>query len=444
MFHLLAVLIIGLVGATAVGAAIRAKWFAPETVLVGSLIIPWQFLPGVHSSVFLNPFPFVAIAYGVGAAILRPRGARRLRSLGLGLLLPIGPAISAVHNGVVERSLLYWIPSYVSMSAAVWLYPPVVKALSKAMIWAGALVSVEAIAEVAGFNLFRHLLASNPTTASYLVDTTFRAIGPLGNPLFTAAFLVVAICFVGLAELRRSFIKMVLLLLLSFGIVVTGSKSGVIALLAAVAYLVFRGGQKRVRQILGVGAVLFALGLGHVAGIENLTSRLAQLTHLSTSDPDRVFTARFVGNEIKTHFVGGQAIGQVEDEKMALSPAPGGSQYGIESTWLGIGADGGGLILTIYFVGLACSCRRRNAALIAGLIALTTDLLFWNAIGAWPTMNLYALMAGAILFGERAGGRGGKRFMGVRRHGNAIGPHRGSSTLDVRALYGADTPRADS
>lgn len=127
------------------------------------------------------------------------------------------------------------------------------------VVAAGVQVVIVALETLAGWELVRRWVAAN-TDGIYelrantiLGDWTIRAQGTLGYPIPLAAFLAVALVVAAvMSGLRRS-VRIVLIVAFALGILLTGSRSGVVsAISGVVVYLVLevhrRGGLRALRR----------------------------------------------------------------------------------------------------------------------------------------------------------------------------------------------------
>lgn len=359
----------------------------PDASLVWLLLLPWQFLPGVSANILYNPWLWAGIVRLIWAAQKSPH---RSPSFVIGVItLPMAYVFYSVVFGVESYSLLYWTLPTLVLSASFYVKGIDIDRVGAALYKVGIVCSTLTLLEFVSSMSLNAILASSSQVAQYLASD--RALGPTGNPLFTSSILIVSFFFV--PPHKRSSPWMQALIVVA--ILVTGSKSAVIALLAGVVFSLYQYGLKR---MLGLVASLGLLMTGALyfrpKSVEAAFARFSVFGRLNDFDPDRAFTLDFVLGRIYEHPFGGVPVGSVLEDKMRGSPVEGGSQYGIESTWLAMAADIGLIPIVLVFLCLCLTVVRAFGVRSSpALLALVISLFFWNGFfGAWVIAPLWVIL----------------------------------------------------
>lgn len=359
----------------------------PDGSLVWLLLLPWQFLPGISANILYNPWLWIGIVRLVWASREAPH---RSPGFVLGVTtLPAAYLLYSVLFGVESYSLLYWTIPTIVLFVSFFVKGLNVERVAKSLYEVGILCSALTLLEFVSGISTNAFLASSSQVAQYLASD--RALGPTGNPLFTSSILIVSFFFV---PPHRRFSPWVQALIL-VAILVTGSKSAVIALLVGVSFSLYQYGVKRILGLVATLALLMAGALYFVPGsVAAASARFSVFGSLDDFDPDRAFTLDFVLSRILERPFGGVPVGSVLEDKMRGTPVEGGAQYGIESTWLAMAADIGVLPILLVFLVLCITVIRTFRSRSApAILALAASLFFWNGLfGAWVVAPLWVIL----------------------------------------------------
>lgn len=332
----------------------------PELAILIALLIATSIPSVAHSMLESGLLPFAPTTVFIGSYVainlLDTRDPRQRRTpdvvvaVGVaGLMLAFGALLSTYLATGTRR-----LPDVIDlMLAPVALYLVVVRAKwtdqrSLRVLQTGILTiaTVQAIFAIAQWQTGRLLFFENSRTNFYWVRTLdfTRATGTLDSPLDLSLLLAIAVPLT--MAIRNMLLRTLLLSLLATGILLTGSRSGMVALVAAVAIATVASKLSIAqRAMVAVAGVIAAAVVSRTGAAEGTLLRFE--TGRDSNEARRIARSYALDNIDGSAIIGrgAAASGGLRDQGVLSSS--------LESGWLGAAFDYGALFTLIFLVSLA-------------------------------------------------------------------------------------------
>jgi O-antigen ligase len=315
-------------------------------------------------------------------------------------------------TSVDERQSLHWGISFcfflLAFPLAALRRPESMRSMRIAFMAAGAALGAYGIVEVLVLQdnpLFGNAYASAPVAGfqQYTVWATYRATTTLGHPLLNSTFFVIsaALCF-GWWIKDRSSVAAAAGVLATGGVLLTGSRSGLVALACAVCVATGVAIYSRATRSRGLAAAGVILLLAVAAGGTLASTALTrQHSNEGASSSDaRVTLVHQATALVRERPILGFGPGALGAASLLYSDNPSGNyENSYLETAQGIGVPGLLLLLGVYGLLAATAIRRRDVGLAGASVGYFVSQGAFNLIEGYKNAHflLGALLAMAVV-----------------------------------------------